>query len=135
MLGHFNEEAHKEWLKENPQKRPKKIGSRTQITHFYQGGSLCDETGEKRQTEVQLKCLENSTSMSAVKLFLMEPKMCSYILGVESPLICEIIEKADDDGLITRKSVEGSDNDATETDENDKQASDEVQEALESMFN
>lgn len=106
MLGYFNEEAHKEWLKENPQKRPKKLGTRTQITHFYQGGSKCDETGEKRQTEVQLKCLENSTSMSKVSLFLMEPKMCNYILGVESPLICEIIEKADEDGLITRKSVE-----------------------------
>lgn len=108
MLGYFNEDAHKEWLKENPQKRPKKVGSRTQITHHYQGGSTCDETGEKRQTEVQLKCLENSTSMSKVSLFLMEPKICHYILGVESPLICEIIEKADEDGLITRKSVEAS---------------------------
>lgn len=109
MLGYFNEDAHKEWLKENPQKRPKKVGTRTQITHFYQGGSHCDETGEKRQTEVQLKCLENSTSMSKVSLFLMEPKICHYILGVESPLICEIIEKADEDGLITRKSVESTD--------------------------
>lgn len=84
MLGYFNEDAHKEWLKENPQKRPKKVGARTQITHYYQGGSHCDETGEKRQTEVQLKCLENSTSMSKVSLFLMEPKICHYILGVES---------------------------------------------------
>lgn len=105
MLGYFNEDAHKEWLKENPQKRPKKHGTRTHITHYYQGGSKCDETGEKRQTEVQLKCLENSTSMSKVSLFLMEPKICHYILGVESPLICEIIEKADEDGLVTRKSV------------------------------
>lgn len=39
----------------------------------------------------------------------MEPKICHYILGVESPLICEIIEKADEDGLITRKSVESTD--------------------------
>lgn len=107
MLGYFNEDAHKEWIKENPQKRPKKIGARAQITHFYQGGSTCTETGGKRQTEVQLKCLENASSMSKVSLFLMEPKICHYILGVESPLICEIIEKADEDGLITRKSVEG----------------------------
>lgn len=105
MLGYFNEDAHKDWLRENPQKRPNKLRPRTQITHFYQGGSMCDEIGEKRRTEVQLKCLENSTSMSKVAIFLMEPKICHYILSVESPLICEIIEKADDDGLVTRKSV------------------------------
>lgn len=130
MLGYFNEDAHKEWLKENPQKRPKKAGARTQITHLYQGGSTCHETGEKRQTEVQLKCLENATSMSKVSLFLMEPKMCHYILGVESPLICEIIEKADADGLITRKSVEtsNSENNVYHTD-------DDLRETLENMFN
>lgn len=101
MLGHFDEDAHKKWLKENPQKRPfTKIGSRTHLTHFYQGGSICEKTGEKRQTEVQLKCMENSSSLTKVSLFLMEPKMCQYILGVESPLICEIIEKANTDGLV-----------------------------------
>lgn len=139
MLGYFNEDAHKEWLKENPQKRPKKIGSRTQITHFYQGGSACDETGEKRSTEVQLKCLENSSSMSKVSLFLMEPKICHYILGVESPLICQIIEKADDDGLITRKSIESvaeDDDGVSESEtESDSATESEIQEALEKMFN
>lgn len=91
---------------------------------------MCDETGEKRQTEVQLKCLENSTSMSKVSLFLMEPKMCSYILGVESPLICEIIEKADEDGLITRKSMEraSGERDTESTAEN------EIKETFESIF-
>lgn len=136
MLGYFDEEAHKEWIKENPQKRPKKNGLRTQITHFYQGGSACDETGEKRQTEVQLKCLENSTSMSKVSLFLMEPKTCNYILGVESPIICEIIEKADDYGLIIRKSVDDSDEEIIKTNSKPTSSSDEeVKEALESMFN
>lgn len=136
MLGYFDEEAHKEWIKENPQKRPKKNGLRTQITHFYQGGSTCDETGEKRQTEVQLKCLENSTSMSKVSLFLMEPKTCNYILGVESPIICEIIEKADDYGLIIRKSVDDTDEEIIKTNSKPTSSSDEeVKEALESMFN
>lgn len=136
MLGYFNEEAHKEWLRNNPQKRPIKDGPQAQISHFYLGGSVCHETGEKRQTEVQLKCLENVTSMSAVKLLLSEPKMCSYILSVESPLICQIIQKADEDGLINRKLVEGSADETTNNEEetNSKSASDEVQEALESMF-
>lgn len=103
MLGYFNENAHKQWLNENPQKRPKPLQSRTHLTHFYQGGSLCDKTGEKRQTEVKLKCLENSPSASKVSLYLMEPQTCQYILGVESPLICEILSKADADGLVSKE--------------------------------
>lgn len=98
LLGSFDEQAHKDWLKENPQKRPHK-GSRF-VSHLYQGGSKCDESGELRQTEVQLRCLENSTSKSKVSLFLMEPKTCHYILGVESQFLCDIVEAADEDGLI-----------------------------------
>lgn len=102
MLGQFDEEAHKQWLRDNPQKRPNsKTSARNQLTHFYQSGSICDKTGEKRQTEVQLKCMENSSSLTKVSLFLMEPKVCQYILGVESPLICEIIGKANEDGLVS----------------------------------
>lgn len=136
MLGHFNEAAHKEWLKMNPQKRPQKAGPFPQISHFYQGGSVCHETGDKRETEVQLKCLENATSMLEVKLNLMEPKTCSYILSVESPLICHIIQKADENGLIDRKSIEDSADETTNNEDktNSKSANDEVQEALESMF-
>lgn len=110
MLGYFNEELHKEWLNENPQKRPQKIGTRTHLSHFYQSGTICDKTGDTRQTEVQLKCLENSPSLTKVSLFLMEPKICSYILTVESPLICEIIEKANDDGLVPRNDISSAEN-------------------------
>ena len=35
-----------------------------------------------------------------MRLFLLEPKTCEYILGVESPLICEILEHADENGLV-----------------------------------
>lgn len=133
MLGYFDEDAHKEWLKENPQKRAisKVGGARAQLTHFYQGGTICDKTGEKRQTEVQLKCMENSSSMTKVSLFLMEPKMCQYILGVESPLICDIIEKANEDGLVPRQvlskimdqtnSVQVNENDSVNGVENDNE--------------
>lgn len=73
---------------------------RTQISHFYSDGSICDKNGLPRQTEVKLKCLENSSSPAQVSLFMLEPKTCQYVLGVESPLICDIIQLADDDGLI-----------------------------------
>lgn len=61
---------------------------------------MCDKTGQPRQTEVKLKCLENAANPSSVSLYLLEPKYCEYILGVESPLICDILDKADDNGLV-----------------------------------
>lgn len=142
VLGVFDEQAHRDWLKENPQKRPSK--NARYITHLYQGGSKCDETGDFRQTEVQLKCLENSTSKSKVSLYLMEPKTCNYILTVESPFLCDVIDAADEDGLITVDSFK----EATVTDEEDEEDEnvtietiikdnddDDLAESLERLFN
>lgn len=43
-------------------------------------------------------------SPSSVSLYLLEPKICEYVLGVESPLICDILKHADDEyGLISDK--------------------------------
>jgi endoplasmic reticulum lectin 1 len=50
--------------------------------------------------QVKLKCLEGNSSPAAVALYLLEPKTCEYILGVESPLICNILQQADDNGLV-----------------------------------
>lgn len=106
LLGVFDEKAHKDFLLQHPEKRPKPKAQRKQITHFYNSGSTCDKTGQQRQTEVVLKCLENAPSRSTVSLYLLEPKVCSYILGVESPLICDILDKVDEDGLVPKS--EGS---------------------------
>uniref|UniRef100_A0A1L8DW80 Endoplasmic reticulum lectin 1 n=1 Tax=Nyssomyia neivai TaxID=330878 RepID=A0A1L8DW80_9DIPT len=113
ILGFFDEKLHREWIAKHPHKKPKPKNTRTELTHFYQGGSECDKTGERRETEVKLKCLENATSKTSVSLYLLEPQTCQYILGVESPLICEILQKADDDGLVAssapKTSEEGDD--------------------------
>lgn len=95
ILGFFDEDKHKQWIDSHPQKLPKPIEQRRQLSHFYQGGSVCDKTGKKRETEVVLKCMENAQSPSKVSLYLLEPQTCQYILGVESALICEILAKAD----------------------------------------
>ncbi|XP_049868358.1 endoplasmic reticulum lectin 1 isoform X2 [Pectinophora gossypiella] len=100
LLGKFDEAAHLEWIKENKGKAPKPVEHRTSISHFYAGGDVCDKTGKPRQTEVKLKCLENSSSPAQVSLYLLEPRTCHYILGVESPLICDILPLADEQGLI-----------------------------------
>lgn len=102
LLGVFDDKTHKEFLQAHPEKRPKAMSQRKQITHFYSGGSTCDKTGQQRKTEVILKCLENSPSRSTVSLYLLEPKVCNYVLGIESPLICDILDKVDEDALVPK---------------------------------
>lgn len=104
IVGTFDEDAHKEYLITHPEKRPKPKSQRKQIIHFYSKGSLCDKTGKPRNVEVVLKCVENAQSSSAVSLYLVEPSTCNYVLGVESPLICNILDKVDEDGLVPKGS-------------------------------
>lgn len=49
-LGEFSLEDHRTWLENNPLKRPKKKS--TSISHHYSKGSLCELTGNPRETEV-----------------------------------------------------------------------------------
>lgn len=111
MLGTFKEEDHKEYIKNHPEKRPKPKEQRKQIIHFYSEGSMCDKTTKPRQVEVVLKCLENAQSQSAVSLYLLEPTVCNYVLGVESPLICNILDRVDEDGLVPREETSAADED------------------------
>jgi len=105
-LGKFDRSKHIEWIEAHPHKRPKPLAERKQLSHFYSDGSVCDKTGKLRQTEVRLKCIESpTTSPSSVSLFLLEPKTCEYILGVESPLICDILEYVDSNGLMSEDSA------------------------------
>lgn len=103
-LGKFDKQKHLEWIATHPHKRPKPLDSRKYLSHFYSDGTICDKTGNPRQTEVKLKCVENLAARpSTVSLFLLEPKTCEYVLGVESPLICYILEYADENGLFSQK--------------------------------
>ncbi|XP_077259788.1 endoplasmic reticulum lectin 1 isoform X2 [Temnothorax americanus] len=103
-LGRFDKQKHLDWIAAHPHKKPKPLELRKHLSHFYSDGSNCDKTGTSRQTEVKLKCVENHTaSPSSVSLFLLEPKTCEYVLGVESPLICDILEYADENGLLSDK--------------------------------
>lgn len=110
ILGFFDEDKHKQWIQNHKQKLPKPLGQRKQLSHFYQGGTICDKTGKKRETEVVLKCMENAQSPSKVSLYLLEPQTCQYILGVESPLICDILAQADSaTGLIPGNAFQAPD--------------------------
>jgi len=93
-LGVFSEEAHLAWLEKHPAKKPKEAEARKQVSVFYSAGDVCDLTGKPRQIEVKLKC-KTADSPSTVTLYLLEPKTCEYVLGVESPLVCDLLPHAD----------------------------------------
>ena len=44
-LGRFDLKKHKEWIEQNPNKRPKPIELRKHVSHFYSDGDICDVTG------------------------------------------------------------------------------------------
>ncbi|XP_023229503.1 endoplasmic reticulum lectin 1-like isoform X2 [Centruroides sculpturatus] len=104
LLGSWKVGHHLEWLKKNPSKRPKEGLIPRQVSHFYSEGTICDITGKPRQTEVRLKCKEIKGHPDVVSLYLNEPKYCEYVLGVESPIICPLLETVDRDGLFHSKS-------------------------------
>ncbi|XP_014259724.1 endoplasmic reticulum lectin 1 [Cimex lectularius] len=107
ILGVWDEEVHKQWLKKKPSKRPKPLGKRTYITHFYGNGDICAETGKPRETEVRLQCTPK-TELDETHLGLiyhLEPQVCQYILIFESDLICQLLPKVDEDGLIDIKTL------------------------------
>ncbi|XP_043462535.1 endoplasmic reticulum lectin 1 isoform X1 [Leptopilina heterotoma] len=121
-LGKFDKEKHLKWIEAHPHKKPKLLAQGKQLSHFYSDGSICDKTGKLRQTEVKLKCVTNPLgSQSSVSLFLLEPKTCEYILGVESPLICNILQYADNEtGLISENAFQTLESKKTNSDEKEE---------------
>lgn len=96
-LGVFNLDKHKQWLKDNPHKQPKPLEDRTFVSHFYSGGAICESSGNPREVEVKLKCV--NSGIGSVALYLLEPSTCHYILGVESSLFCKLLPYADEFGI------------------------------------
>ncbi|XP_076141906.1 endoplasmic reticulum lectin 1 isoform X1 [Alosa pseudoharengus] len=104
VVGNWNPEEHLDWSKKNAARsyllKEEGLQKVKAVSHFYGHGDVCDLTGKPRQVIVKLKCKE-SESPHAVTVYLLEPNTCQYILGVESPVICKILDTADDNGLLS----------------------------------
>ncbi|XP_051868868.1 endoplasmic reticulum lectin 1 isoform X1 [Pristis pectinata] len=104
VVGTWNKEEHITWAAKNSARSYQWREDGTQkvrvVSHFYGNGDLCDLTGKPRQVVVKLKCKE-SESPHAVTIYMLEPQTCQYILGVESPIICKILDTADESGLFS----------------------------------
>ncbi|XP_006004013.1 endoplasmic reticulum lectin 1 isoform X1 [Latimeria chalumnae] len=104
VVGTWTMEDHIEWAKKNVARSYQLREDGTQkvkvVSHFYGNGDVCDLTGKPRQVIVKLKCKE-SESPHAVTIYMLEPQTCQYILGVESPVICKILDTADEQGMLS----------------------------------
>lgn len=99
LLGTWNHQVHVDWLAQNAMKKPKPGVIPRVVSHFYSDGTLCDLTGKPRQVEVKLKCKEVKGHPDMMSSYLTEPRTCEYILKVESPIICPLLETVDENGL------------------------------------
>ncbi|KAJ7404834.1 Endoplasmic reticulum lectin 1 [Willisornis vidua] len=104
VVGTWSKEEHVEWSRRNAARTfyLREDGTQTvrMVSHFYGNGDVCDLTDKPRQVTVKLKCKE-SDSPHAVTIYMLEPHSCQYILGVESPVICKILDTADEYGLLS----------------------------------
>ncbi|TKS85437.1 Endoplasmic reticulum lectin 1 ER lectin [Collichthys lucidus] len=99
VVGSWNAKEHIEWAKKNVarsyQLKDDGVQKVKLVSHFYGHGDVCDLTGESQD-----RCKE-SESPHAVTVYMLEPQTCQYILGVESPVICRILDTADEHGLLS----------------------------------
>jgi len=96
-LGNWDKAEHMKWF---GQKKRAKVAK--QVVHFYSGGELCDLTGKPRTAQVTLKCIKASGQQ--LSIYMIEPSPCNYLIGVESPILCPLIETADEYGLFKNAS-------------------------------
>lgn len=99
LLGTWDRQRHIRWLQDHPERRPKKGTRPKYLSHFYAAGDPCDVTGKPRTVEVRLKCRQVKGHPDSVSLYLLEPQTCEYILGVESAIVCSLLDTADEHGL------------------------------------
>lgn len=107
MVGLWDRDAHLKWAegkmvrsyKEITDVKENKVEKKVHmVEHFYHNGDFCDAVKKPREVIVRLKC-KGGGSKHSVTIYLREPTTCSYILGIESPIICDLLDTADENGL------------------------------------
>jgi endoplasmic reticulum lectin 1 len=105
LLGLWDLQRHKQHLEQNVSKQQAVSPTRNHIVHFYSQGDYCESVKGPRTTDVKLKCTEASSEMGSdsVQLYLIETNVCEYTLVFMSPMVCQLIQKADQFALMDDK--------------------------------
>ncbi|UJR09269.1 hypothetical protein I4U23_013514 [Adineta vaga] len=100
LLGLWNREKHIEWIHSNSDKRSNQNNQERQyVSLYYTDGDVCELTNDRRVVEIKLKCAKKHDKSLIATMYLVEPQTCSYVLGVESPVFCDLIDNVDEHGI------------------------------------
>lgn len=98
-LGKWNEDAHLNWVKQSSLRKPHlPLDKRFKLTQFYGGGDHCDAIKAPRAVKLSFVCQRKV--ITNVQLSFLEPSTCQYSISLESPLFCDLLKKADENGLL-----------------------------------
>ena len=105
LIGEWNKQEHKRWIAKGNQpiiyattaSGKKRVYGFQQL---YTNGATCEATGKPRVVVVRMKCRPDVKNPNAVVIYLREPSTCSYILSVESDLVCQMTNKVDENGVL-----------------------------------
>lgn len=96
LLGVWNVENHLSWIEQHKLKRTLADPSkRNTISLLYSNGQICEGINKNRYTEVKFKCVKDGKDTHTVSLYLSEPNICEYVILLESPWFCDLVDKAD----------------------------------------
>ncbi|CAM4809074.1 unnamed protein product [Rotaria magnacalcarata] len=100
LLGTWNYQKHVEWINTNPKKKSDdKTVERQYASLYYGNGDQCELAKKPRVVEVKLRCSTRNNKSHVPTMYLVEPESCSYVLGIESPVFCNIIDYTDENGI------------------------------------
>ncbi|BHF59182.1 Endoplasmic reticulum lectin 1 [Sparganum proliferum] len=99
LLGTWSKDVHMKWIRRfttyRPHSDPKK---RTKISLYYGSGDFCQEVQTRRSVVLTLQC--QPAAKSTVQLSFSEPNTCHYSITLESALFCDIVKRADENGIL-----------------------------------
>ncbi|VDO12517.1 unnamed protein product [Rodentolepis nana] len=98
-MGKWNADAHLNWVKQSSLRRPQlPLENRFKLTQFYGDGDYCDDIKSPRSVKLSFVCQRKI--ITNVQLSFLEPSTCQYSISLESPLFCDLLKKADENGFL-----------------------------------
>ena len=103
VLGMWSKDEHIKWTKGQPKEAYRNLDAKkSTVTLYYGQGDICHENNDYRHTLVKLRCSPSTKSTASISVSLTEPKLCSYIMTVDSGMFCDLLKHVDEYGIPIR---------------------------------
>ncbi len=103
VLGVWDKNVHIEWTKSQSENGFKRLtDAKPTVVLYYGQGDICHENNQFRHTLVKLRCLPGVKGSASISISLSEPKLCSYVMIVDSGMFCDLLKNVDEYGVPVR---------------------------------